>query len=246
MSKINENTVFGMRVPACAKIESVKCCRDLGTVAMTMDCNGNAITFFRTDFLPELERVAWDENEVLIGRGFHEEIPKNVAESIKTSGGIFIARDFVMTGIDGTTAVPSGRPVERNMNQDCAKKLATSLEVPDMEATLIYGAVYDMLGKWLIATGSLTTDEWLNSPETEEAQKAILDRDCGGWTIRELFGNIFETEWTQEFYKENVITRGGIPFTDGEGYYPARKRYIYPTWMHHPNAVARAMWSFKK
>ena len=245
MMKKNEKNVFEMRVPACAKIESVKSSRDLGIVAITMNCNGNAITFFRTDFLPELERVAWDENEVLVGGGFYEEIPEHVKESIKNTGGIFIARDFIMTNPEGTKAVPNGGSVERRMNQESAKELAASLEVPNMEASLIYGAVYDMLGRWLIATGSLTEAEWVNSPESKVAQNAILDRDCGEWTIRELFGDIFKTEWTQEFYENNPVTREGIPFTDGEGNYPARKRYMYPIWMHHPEAVARAMWSFK-
>lgn len=245
MGQMNEKTVFGMRVPACAKLESVKRCQDLGIVAMTMNCNGNAVTFFRTDFLPELERVAWDDTEVLVGRGFHEEIPESVKESIKSAGGIFIARDFVTTNPEGTKAIPGGNHVERRMNHENAKALAASLEVPGMDASLIYGAVYDMMGRWLIATGSLTEEEWVHSPESKEAQNAILDRDCGGWTIRELFGNIFKTEWTQEFYEKNAVTREGIPFTDGEGNYPARKRYMYPTWMHHPDAVARVMWSFK-
>jgi hypothetical protein len=245
MGKMIEKTVFGMRVPACAKVESVKHCRELGIVAMTMDCNGNAVTFFRTDFLPELERVAWDDTEVLVGRGFHEEIPENVTKSIKNAGGIFIARDFVMANPEGTKALPSDGHVERRMNHEYAKSLAASLEVPEMDAALIYGAVYDMMGRWLIATGSLTEEEWVNSPKSKEAQNAILDRDCGEWTIRELFGNIFKTEWTQEFYENSAVTREGTPFSDGEGNYPARKRYMYPTWMHHPDAVARAMWSFK-
>lgn len=245
MGKEYEKTVFGMRVPACAKMESVKSCRDLGVVAMTMDCNGVAVTFFRTDFLPELKRVAWDDTEVLEGRGFHEEIPDNVLESIKNTGGIFIARDFVTANPEGTKAIPDGRTVERRMNYDYAKMLASSLDVPGMDAGLIYGAVYDMMGLWLIATGSLTEEEWVHSPESKTAQNAILDREYEGWTIRELFGNIFKTEWTQEKYEEAGVTREGIPFTDGEGNYPARKRYMYPTWLHHPDAVARVMWSFK-
>ncbi len=244
MGKETEKTVFGMRVPACAKLESVKSCREHGVVAMTMDCNGNAVTFFRTDFLPALKRVAWDDTEVLEGRGFHEEIPENVMESIKATGGIFIARDFVTANPEGTKAIPCGRTVERRMNYDYAKELATSLEVPGMNACLIYGAVYDMMGQWLIATGCLTEDEWVHSPESKIAQNAILDREYEGWTIRELFGNIFKTEWTQEKYEDSGVTREGIPFTDGEGNYPARKRYMYPTWMHHPDAVARVMWSF--
>ena len=244
MVKENEKTVFGMRVPACAKVESVKSCREHGVVAMTMECNGVAMTFFRTDFLPKLERVAWDDTEVLEGRGFHEEIPESILESIKTTGGIFVARDFLMANPEGTKAVPSGGSVERKMNYDYAKDLAASLEVPGMEACLIYGAVYDMMGRWLIATGSLTEDEWLKCPESKLAQNAILDRECEGWTIRELFGNIFKTEWTQEKYEEYGVTREGITFTDGEGNYPARKRYMYPAWMHHPDAVARVMWSF--
>ena len=55
--------------------------------------------------------------------------------------------------------------------------------------------------------------------KSKEVQNAILDRDCGGWTIRELFGDIFKTEWTQEFYETSAVTREGIPFTDGEGNY---------------------------
>ena len=246
MCQMKEKTVFGMRVPACAKVEGVKSYDGLGIVAMTMNCNGIAVTFFRTDFLPELERVAWDENEVLVGRGYHEEIPESVKESIKNAGGIFIARDFLKTNPAGTKAIPDGNHVERGMNHETAKTLAASLEVPEMEATLIYGAVYDMMGRWLIATGSLTEEEWVNSPESKEAQNAILDRELGEWSIRELFGDIFQTEWTQEFYESAAVTREGIPFSDGEGNYPARKRYMYPTWLHHPDAVARVMWSFKK
>ena len=241
----NEKTVFGMRVPACAKVKSVKRSQKLGIVAMTMNCCGNEVTFFRTDFLPELERVAWDDTEVLVGRGFHEEIPEFVKNSIKSAGGIFLARNFVMANPEGTRAMPSGGTAERRMSQQQANELASSLEIPGMEANLIYGAVYDAMGRWLIATESLTEDEWTQSPESKEAQKAILDRDCGGWTIRELFGNIFKTEWTLEKYETSAVTRVGIPFTDGEGNYPARKRYTYPDWMHHPDAVARAMWSFK-
>lgn len=245
MNMMNEKTVFGMRMPACAEVKSVKHCRELGVVAMTMNCNGNAVTFFRTDFLPALERVAWDDTEVLVGRGFHEEIPENVSKSIENAGGIFLARDFVMANPEGTKAIPAGGAVERRMNHDFAKELASSLEIPGMDAYLIYGAVYDKMGQWLLATGSLTEEEWVNSPKTKIEQNAILDRDCGGWTIRELFGNIFKAEWTQEMYENSAVTREGIPFTDGEGNYPARKRYTYPTWMHHPDAVARAMWSFK-
>lgn len=247
MSKNNEKTVLGLRMPACAEIVDVKQCRELGIVAITMTCNGNAVTFFSTHFLPELEMIAWDDTEVLGERGFHEEIPEFIRNSIASTGGIFVARDFVSTISNGTKAVPHGGKVECKMNQEQAKELAASLEIPNMEACLIYGAIYDMMGRWLIATESLTEEEWVNSPESKEAQDAILDRDCGGWTIRELFGNIFMTEWTQEKYQDTAaVTREGIPFTDGEGNYPARKRYTYATWMHHPDAVARAMWSFKK
>lgn len=242
----NEKTVFGKRVPACAKVKSVKRSQKYGVVAMTMDCLGNAVTFIRTDFLPELERVAWDDTEVLVGRGFNEEIPEIVTDSIKNVGGILLAQNFIMANPEGTKALPADGTVERKMSQQQAKNLASSLEIPGMEACLIYGAVYDTIGRWLIATESLTEEEWVHSPENKCEQKAILDRDCGGWTIRELFGNIFKTEWTQERYENNAVTREGIPFTDGEGNYPARKRYIYPDWMHHPDAVARAMWSFKK
>lgn len=244
-----EKTLFGLRVPECAEIKSVKKSRELGVVAMTMILNGNEVTFFRTDFLPEIKRIAWDENEKQeIGYGFYEEIPENLAKSIRITGGIFIARNFVMINPEKTKIVPKGI-VARGMNYEEAQKMAASLYVPKMEATLIYGAIYDTLGRWLIATGSLSKEEWVNSPESEEEQSAILDRICGDsdgeWTIRELFGDIFKTEWTKEKYNESVITREGIPFSDGEVIYSARKRYIYPKWLHHPVAAARTIWFFR-
>lgn len=242
----DEKNVFEMHMPAGAEVKDVKKIRELGVVAITMNCNGIDVTFFRTDFLPELEMIAWDDTEVFSERGFHEEIPEFITNSITKTGGIFIARDFVTSNSDGTKTVPKGTEAERKMNQERAKEMAASMEISGMEACLIYGAVYDMMGRWLIATESLTEEEWLNTSDSKDVQNAILDRDCGGWTIRELFGDIFKTEWTQEMYQNFAVTREGLPFSDGEANYPARKRYTYPTWLHHPDAVARAMWSFKK
>lgn len=256
MSKETEKTVFGTRMPACAEVTDTKLSQEFGVVAMTMKCNGNAVTFFRTDFLGPLERVAWDDNEVFSEKGFHETIPNFITDSIANSGGIFIARNFVMTNRDDNKLMTDGGVIKRKMNYEQAATISNFFKIPEMEANLIYGAIYDAMGKWLIATGSLTEEEWLHSPESKEVQNAILDRKCGGiandsgktdgsWTIRELFGNIFETEWTNEKYSESAVAREGVPFSDGEANYPARKRYIYAVWMNHPDAVARVMWSFK-
>lgn len=246
MGKNNEIIVYGLRMPACAEIVDVKRWMGNEIIAVTMNCNDIAVTFFRTFFLPKLEMIAWDENEVFGEDAFHEEIPERVTSSIEKEQGIFVARDFIKT-LDGEKKlVTRNLMAEHKLNQEYAKQLAASKEIPGMEANLIYGAVYDMMGKWLLATESLTEKEWLDGPRSKEEQDRILDRDCGGWTIRELFGNIFMTEWTQEMYRDDVaVTREGLPFSDGEGLYPARKRYTYPTWLHHPGAMARTMWTFK-
>ena len=244
MSKNNEKIVHGLRLPACAEILDVKRWMGNEIIAVTLNCNGIAVTFFRFFFLPMPKMIAWDDTEVFGENAFHEEIPEDVWECIRNEEGIFISRDFISTLEE--KPVPRNLVAEHKLNQEYAKKQAASLEIPGMEANLIFGAVYDTMGKWLLETESLTEKEWLDGPRSKEEQDAILDRDCGGWTIRELFGNIYMTEWTQEMYQNVAVTREGLPFSDGEGLYPARKRYTYPTWLHHPGAMARTMWTFKK
>lgn len=244
MNKKDEKNVFELHVPSCAVIQKMIYCPKHGFVAATMTCGGNQLTFFRTDFL-NLERVAWDCNEVLTGRGFHEDIPENVLESIKKNKGFFLSKNLLSVGSEGKAFSIDGATPAANMLYDEAEKFVQSMEVPELESDVPYGAIYDTLGRWLIETGALTEKEWMWSPDSKEEQKAILERDCGGWKLADLMDNIFTTEWTKEWFIESHITRDGVPFSDGEANYPARKRYIYSKEFKHPDAKTRAFLYFK-
>lgn len=244
VSIMDENRVFELRVPEGAVVKDVKFNPYWGFVAATMEVLGIAITFIRTDFIKEVRRITWDMSEVLSVSDYHEVLPSVVTKSIEKCKGIFISRDFAMVDPELGELVPNSGVVKRGMCFDEAQNAL--LEIPGMEASLLYGAVYDTIGRWLIATQSLSYDEWVNSPTTKKEQDAILDRECGNWTIRELFGDIFDTEWTMESYQQYAVAREGTPFSDGEALYPARKRYTYQTWMKHSKAAVRTMWSFKE
>ncbi len=226
---MTENRVFELRVPACAVIKRLISCPKYSFVAVTMEYLGREITFFRTDFL-ELERVAWDSAEIFSDTWFHEEVPEEVFESIRRNRGFFLTKDFLG---------------EKGGNYNEAVELTEKLNVPELKSTLPYGVIYDTLGKWLIETGFLTKEEWLCSPADESAQKEILNRDCGGATLNQLVGNIFEMEWTNEKYADKVVAREGKPFSDGEGNYFARKRYIYNQDFRIPEVRARAFLYFE-
>ncbi|MBR3613957.1 MAG: hypothetical protein IKL55_02125 [Clostridia bacterium] len=242
---MSERIVFELRVPSCAKVKDVKFIPKYNFVAATMEYEGRAITFLRTDFL-EFKPEAWDYAEKFSDTQYSEVIPEVVTESIKKCGGIYISRDFHQTTEDGKRWVTSGGKTRKGMSYVQAECLAALGEIPEMESSLIYGVVYDMIGKWLIATESLTEEEWAQSPESVEKQNEILNRDCGGWTIKELLGDIFQFEWTKERFEQKwPVARCGIPHDDGERKYPARKRYAYKPDMYHSETVARTMWYFK-
>ncbi len=225
---MTENRVFELRVPACAVIKKIISTPKNGIVGVTMEYLGREITFFRTDFL-EFERVAWDDAEIFSDTWFHESVPEEVIESIRKNHGFFLTKDFLD---------------EMGGSYDEAVNTAEALRIPELKSTLPYGVVYDTLGKWLIETGFLTESEWLNSPQNIAEQKEILNRDCGGATLSQLLGNIFEMEWTNEKFADKVVAREGQPFSDGEGNYVARKRYIYSQDFRIPEARTRAFLYF--
>ena len=225
---MTENRVFELRVPACAVIKKIISTPKNGIVGVTMEYLGREITFFRTDFL-EFERVAWDDAEIFSDTWFHESVPEEVIESIRKNHGFFLTKDFLD---------------EMGGSYDEAVNTAEALKIPELKSTLPYGVVYDTLGKWLIETGFLTESEWLNSPQNISEQKEILNRDCGGATLSQLLGNIFEMEWTNEKFADKVVAREGQPFSDGEGNYVARKRYIYSQDFRIPEARTRAFLYF--
>lgn len=242
---MSERIVFELHVPSCAKVKDVKLSPKLGFVAATMECEGFEVTFLRTDFL-EFKSEAWDDAEKFSADQYSEVIPEVVTESIKKCRGVYVSRDFCMTTPDGKYWTPCKGKVVRGMSYCQAEFWAEFGDIPEMEPSLIYGTIYDMIGKWLIATESLSEEEWDNSTESAEEQERILNRDCGGWTIKELLGDIFQFEWTKERFDQKwPVARLGIPHTDGEGNYPARKRYAYRPSMYHSETVARRMWYFK-
>ena len=214
-----------------------------GFVGAIMKCNGNEITYFRTNFL-DFERVAWYFAEKFSDNDYHEEVQKEVLESIKENGGFFLSKHFLKTDHDGNVMSCDGETI-RNVNFFEAKTLAECLNVPELKSALVYGVIYDVLGKWLIETGALTEEEWVNSPKTESEQQELLTRDCGGWSVKEILSNIFEKEWTQEKYSDKyVVTREGVPFTDGEGNYPSRMRITGSPECRSSKSVIRAFLYF--
>ena len=209
---MKENVVSCLRLPANVNIEKLITCPQYGEVAAVLNWNGIPITFFRTDFL-QFERVAWYCAEKFGNTAYHEELPKEVTRSIAAKSGIFLSRNFI---------IPADVVYEE------ARRTVETLSVPGLKSTLMYGVIYDVLGKWLLETGTLSKDEWLNSPKDKGSQQLILTRDCGGWTLEELLGDVFQLEWTQERYGNHyVVARAGQPATDGEANYPARMRYAY-------------------
>ncbi len=242
---MKENVVSKRRMPACAKLEKVISCEKYGEIAAIFTWNGNQITFFRADFL-EIKSVAWYFAEKFTEDCYHEELPYEVLESIRKNDGFFLSKNFLSFSKDGNVvSTEDGEPITHS-NYDEAKLFAACLNVPELKSDLMYGVIYDVLGKWLIETGTLTKEEWINSPTTEEEQKQILERDCGGWNLEELLGNIFNMEWTQEYFsKDYVVAREGIPGTDGEGNYPSRMRYSYRKNMRNSKAKIRAFMYFE-
>ena len=236
-----------LRVPSCAKMLDVKFSPKHGFVAATFAANGYYVTFLRTEFLNEpFKPVAWDYAEKFIPGWYTEVIPEQVEKSIKECGGIYVSRDFVQTIPGENKQVPSGGETVRGMSYCHAEMYVKMAEIPEMEPLMLPGAVYDLIGRWLIETGSLSAEEWTNSPSSVEEQNRILDRDCGGWTIRELMGDIFQLEWTSESYDQMMaVARSGIPRTDGERDYPSRKRYAWERGMFHDKAVVRRLWCFE-
>lgn len=230
---MTENRVFELRVPACAVIEKIISSPKYGVVAATMKYLGREITFFRTDFL-KLERVAWDAAEIFSETWFHEEVPAEVLESVRKNHGFFLTKDFL----------EKSENEKRGSNYEEAVQLAESLEIPELNATLPYGVIYDTLGKWLIETEFLSEQEWLFCPLNKKEQEKLLKRDCCGANISELLGDIFKMEWTNEKFANKVVAREGQPFNDGESNYVARKRYIYSQDFRIPEAKARAFLYF--
>lgn len=202
-----------LHLPADAKIEKIISCPEYGEVAAVLNWNGIPMTFFRTDFL-QFERVAWYCAEKFCNTGYNEELPEEVRKSLTANGGFFLSKNFIT-------------PVDV-MYEEARRIIECLYDVQGLKSTLMYGVIYDVLGKWLLEMGTLSMDEWLNSPKDKEAQQLILTRDCGGWTIEELLGDLFQLEWTQEkFGSHYVVARAGEPATDGEANYPARMRYAY-------------------
>ena len=241
---MKEKIVSNLRVPSCAKIGKGIWCPKHGFVGATMTCEGNEITFFRTDFL-DIERVAWYFEEKFSENDYHESVRDEVLESIKQNGGFFLSKYYLTNMPDGKVMSCEGEPIT-NVNYGDAKNLASNLDVPELKSDLMYGVIYDVLGKWLIDTGTLSKEEWINSPENETMQKALLRKDHGGWTLEELLGDIFKMEWTQEKYADKyVVVREGIPFTDGEGNYPSRMRITGTPEFKNSKAVIRALLYFK-
>ena len=243
MNGKNEKNVFELRIPTCAVLKKRISSPEYGLVAATMTYNGDQLTFFRTDFL-SLERVAWDQNEVLDRGDFHEEIPAEILESIRKNGGFFLSKNFLSKVSNGKAVADGSNPTKHLLYGE-AEQIAKSMETSELGSDIPYGAIYDTLGRWLIATKVLSEDEWTWSPESKTEQKWLLNRDCGGWNLAELLGDIFTTEWTKEKYLNQAITREGTPFSDGEANYPARKRYTYGCEYRHPNAKVRAFLYFK-
>lgn len=225
---MTEKRVFELRVPACAVIKKIISSPKHGIVGAMLEYLGREITFFRTDFL-ELERVAWDVSEKFSDTWFHEDVPKEVIESVRKNHGFFLTKEYLD---------------EKGGSYNEAVELAENLNIPELRATLPYGVIYDTLGVWLMENGFLSESEWLCSPQEKSAQKEILNRDCGGATLGQLLGNIFEMEWTNEKFADKVVAREGQPFSDGEGNYFARKRYIYRQDFRIPEARTRAFLYF--
>lgn len=241
---MKENVVSMRRIPDCANLEKVISCEKFGEIAATFTWNGNQITFFRADFL-EIKRVAWYFAEKFTPECYHEELPIEVLESIRKNGGFFVSKNFLSFSKEGSVVSrENGEPIT-DLNFEEAKLFAECLNVPDLRSDLMYGTIYDVIGNWLIETGTLTEEEWTNSPTEKELQQEILKRDCGGWNLEELLGNIFDNEWTQEMFKNYVVTREGVPFTDGEGEYPSRMRYSYQKEMRNHQAKIRAFMYFE-
>ena len=234
------NTLFIVRVPEGTEITKVISCAKYGNVAITMQHNGNEITFFNTDFL-NLDRVAWYDAIKFSNKDFHEEVPEKVLESIKRNGGFFLSKHFMTHMPGGKIMACEGLPIQKATFEE-AKGFAQSIQIPLLKSDLMYGVIYDILGKWLIETETLTEEEWLYSPKSEEEKEKILTRDCGGWNLKELLGDIFVNEWTQERYGDRnyVVTRHGMPWFDGEGEYPARMRYTYADYISLSDTVIRA------
>ncbi len=241
MVKKNEKNVFELHVPSCAVVKKA-IYTEQGFVAAALKCGENEITYFRTDFL-SLERVAWDCNEVL-DRGFHDDIPDEIIESIEKNKGFFISRNPLSINPKGKVVSKEHLAIE-GMSFARAEKIVRKFNISQMESSVPYGLIYDLIGKWLIQTKTLTEEEWLWSPTSEEEQKTIMNKDHGGWKLEDLITDIFSTEWTKEYFFDRNITRDGVPFSDGEANYPARKRYMYSKGFNHPDAKVRAFLYFK-
>lgn len=240
MKKANENG-YTVRVPKDAVVRKIIFTGKQGFSAVVMDWKGIPITYLRTDFLGKPERVDWKTGELPIP-AFYEEISEEILDSIQKNKGIFLSQNFLTTmGLNVSLIVKEAR----SLSYEEAFELSAEFSEEEVTATIQFGAVYDLVGKWLIATGILTEEQWLKGPKNPEEKKHLLERDHGGWCLEELLGDVFQSEWTREMCGNYHVARSGIPHDDGETMVvQARERYGYNPDFTAADVKCRVMFYF--
>jgi len=161
-------------------------------------------------------------------------------ESVEKYGGFYISRYAISRTKNEKPASVKGKYPWINIDFNNAFEKAQEFD-GEMESHLVYGAEYDSVLEWLIATGktqheiaedSTNLGNYWNSDNSP--RKVVKTGSREEWylnNIADLAGNVWE--WTQEQYSDSSrVLRGGYYYGTGN-LYPVAYRYYIPTYYYY-------------
>lgn len=160
---------------------------------------------------------------------YHEELTSELLEQVASVikyGGFYFTRYNISRSTEGNPQSIANEYPWTKVKFDLAKGLASSLieENEIVKSHLVFGAEYDSILEWLIASKSKTIEEiennsteWGNYWNRDNALRILLKIGCvDAWeanNIYDLAGNV--DEWTQESLGNSRRTKRGGSCRDG-------------------------------
>ena len=178
-----------------------------------------------SDFCEKFGRRNY-RNDKFFNNEYHEDMDdglKKQFESVKRYGGFYISR-YTVSMVDGNIRSIKGKKPLTEINFKEALKKATYLYTWFVTSHLVYGAEYDSVLEWFLATGksqqeisedSTSFGNYLNCKKSPK--KVVKTGSREEWQVNGIFdlaGNVWE--WTQEKGGSySRVLRGGSYDTDG-------------------------------
>lgn len=170
---------------------------------------------------------------------FHEDMDEGLKkqfESVQKYGGFYISR-YAVSLVNGKIRSISGEMPLTKVDYTVALKEAERLGTGNVTSHLVYGAEYDSVLEWYLATGKTQDDIAEDSTAfgnywncENSPQKVVETGSRNEWQVNGIFdlaGNVWE--WTQEANDSSYRTlRGGCYFSYGNNS-PVAYRYYYNT-----------------